>query len=44
MRVPVNRGPGPRLFPEDAAPEKVTLAASESPDNGVLYLAYRPQP
>ena len=41
---PVTRGPGPRLFPEDAAPGKLALAASESYDNGVLYLAYRPQP
>ena len=41
---PVTRGPGPRLFPEDAAPGKVTRAASESYDNGVVYLAYRLQP
>ena len=40
---PLTRGSGPRLFPEGAAPGKLSLAASESYDNGVLYLAYRPQ-
>jgi dihydrofolate reductase len=40
---PVTRGAGPRLFPEDAAPGKLTLAACERYDNGVVYLAYRPQ-
>jgi dihydrofolate reductase len=40
---PLTRGSGPRLFPEEAAPGKLTLAASESYDNGVVYLAYRPQ-
>jgi dihydrofolate reductase len=40
---PLTRGAGPRLFPEDAAPGKLMLAAAESYDNGVLYLAYRPQ-
>jgi dihydrofolate reductase len=40
---PLTRGPGPRLFTEDAAPGKLTLADSESYDNGVVYLAYRPQ-
>jgi dihydrofolate reductase len=40
---PVTRGPGPRLFPEEAAPGKLSLAASESYDNGVIYLNYRPQ-
>lgn len=40
---PVTRGPGPRLFPENAAPGKLSLAAHESYQNGVLYLAYRPQ-
>jgi len=39
---PLTRGSGPRLFPEDAAPMTATLAASESYDNGVVYLAYRP--
>lgn len=40
---PLTRGSGPRLFPADAAPGKLSLAASESYDNGVLYLNYRPQ-
>jgi dihydrofolate reductase len=40
---PLTRGPGPRLFPEDAAPTKFSLAACESYENGVVYLAYRPQ-
>jgi dihydrofolate reductase len=41
---PVTRGTGPRLFPEDAAPGKLSLAASESYEHGVVYLNYRPQP
>jgi dihydrofolate reductase len=41
---PVTRGTGPRLFPEDAAPGKLSLAASDSYENGVVYLNYRPQP
>jgi dihydrofolate reductase len=40
---PVTRGSGPRLFPEEGAPEKLSLAASESYENEVVYLAYRPQ-
>jgi dihydrofolate reductase len=40
---PLTRGPGPRLFPEDAAPSKFSLSACESYENGVVYLAYRPQ-
>jgi dihydrofolate reductase len=40
---PLTRGAGPRLFPEDAAPGKLSLAATESYDNGVVYLNYRPQ-
>ena len=39
---PLTRGPGPRLFPEDAGPGKLELAACESYDNGVVYLDYRP--
>ncbi len=39
---PLTRGSGPRLFPEDA-PGKLSLAACESYENGVVYLAYRPQ-
>jgi dihydrofolate reductase len=40
---PLTRGAGPRLFPEDAAPGKLSLEATNSYDNGVVYLAYRPQ-
>ncbi len=39
---PLTRGPGPRLFADDAPPNKFSLAACESYDNGVVYLAYRP--
>jgi dihydrofolate reductase len=37
---PLTRGDGPRLFTEEAAPTKMTLAIAESYDNGVLYLNY----
>jgi dihydrofolate reductase len=40
---PLTRGSGPRLFPEGAAPGNLSLAASTSYGNGVVYLAYRPQ-
>jgi dihydrofolate reductase len=40
---PLTRGSGPRLFPEDAQPSKLELAASDTYDNGVVYLNYRPQ-
>jgi dihydrofolate reductase len=40
---PLTRGSGPRLFPEDAPARKLSLAANESYENGVVYLAYRPQ-
>jgi dihydrofolate reductase len=40
---PLTRGTGPRLFPEDAAPSKLTLANADSYENGVLYLNYRPE-
>jgi dihydrofolate reductase len=40
---PLTRGSGPRLFPEEAAPGKLSLAACEPYENGVVYLAYRPQ-
>ena len=40
---PLTRGAGPRLFPEDAAPAKLSLAACEPYENGVVYLAYRLQ-
>ena len=40
---PLTRGSGPRLFPEDGAPHKLSLATCESYDNGVVYLGYRTQ-
>jgi dihydrofolate reductase len=40
---PLTRGSGPRLFPEGAAPVKLSLATCESYENGVVYTAYRPQ-
>jgi len=40
---PLTRGSGPRLFPEGAAPRNLSLAACESYENGVVYVAYRPQ-
>ncbi len=39
---PLTRGGGPRLFPEDASPIKLSLAACESFENGVVYVNYRP--
>jgi dihydrofolate reductase len=41
---PLTRGTGPRLFPDAASPQKLSLADSAAYDNGVVYLAYRPQP
>ena len=38
---PLTRGSGPRLFTDGAEPGKLSLAAAESYDNGVLYLNYR---
>jgi dihydrofolate reductase len=40
---PLTRGAGPRLFPEDADPSRLSLAACESYDNGVVYVSYGPQ-
>jgi dihydrofolate reductase len=40
---PLTRGAGPRLFPEDAAPRGLSLSSCQSYENGVIYLAYRPQ-
>ena len=40
---PLTRGSGPRLFAEDASPSELSREACESYDNGVVYLAYRPQ-
>ena len=39
---PLTLGSGPRLFPDDA-PVKLSLAANQAYDNGVVHLAYRPQ-
>src|ERR687887_355346 len=36
---PLTRGAGPRLFSDEAAPGKLSLAACESYENGVVYLA-----
>src|SRR5215211_3359759 len=41
---PLTRGSGPRLFTDESAPRKLSLAACASYENGVVYLAYRPQP
>jgi dihydrofolate reductase len=38
---PLTRGSGARLFPDDAAPAKFSLATSEAYGNGVLYVNYR---
>jgi dihydrofolate reductase len=40
---PLTRGAGPRLFPDDAAAKKFSLGASETYDNGVVYMNYRPE-
>ena len=40
---PLTRGDGPRLFPSDAAPAKLSFAATEAYANGVVYLSYRPE-
>jgi dihydrofolate reductase len=40
---PLTRGSGQRLFPEEAAPGNLSLAACQSYENGVVYLAYRTQ-
>jgi dihydrofolate reductase len=40
---PLTRGEGPRLFPGDAPPRKFELARSDTYDNGVVYVAYRPE-
>jgi dihydrofolate reductase len=39
---PLTLGEGPRLFPEGAAPSKLSLEATDAYDNGVVYLHYRP--
>ena len=40
---PLTLGSGLRLFPEGAVPAKLSLATCESYENGVVYLAYRPE-
>ena len=40
---PLTRGPGPRLFTEEAQARKLSLSACESYKNGVVYLNYRAQ-
>ena len=40
---PLTLGAGPRLFEDGASSAKLSLAACESYENGVLYLSYRPQ-
>jgi dihydrofolate reductase len=40
---PLTLGGGPRLFPADAPPRTLALETSDRYDNGVVYLAYRPQ-
>jgi dihydrofolate reductase len=40
---PLTRSTGPRLFADGDPPQKLALARSETYENGVVYLAYRPQ-
>ena len=40
---PLTRGEGPRLFADGAAPRKLSLETTDTYDNGVVYLHYRPQ-
>jgi dihydrofolate reductase len=40
---PLTRGSGQRLFPDGASARTLSLETAERYDNGVLYLAYRPQ-
>jgi dihydrofolate reductase len=39
---PLTRAVGPRLFPPEAPPVKLSLAACDQYNNGVVHLAYRP--
>jgi len=39
---PLTRGTGPRLFPDGAAPAKLSLGDCRPYENGVVYLHYRP--
>jgi dihydrofolate reductase len=43
LLYPLTRGPGPRLFTEQAQGRKLSLAACESYEHGVVYLNYRMQ-
>src|SRR3954454_2693394 len=38
---PLTRGSGPRLFPDETAAGRFSLAATEVYENGAVYLAYR---
>jgi dihydrofolate reductase len=40
---PLTRGRGLRLFEPESAPGRYSLATSDTYDNGVVYLNYRPQ-
>ena len=40
---PLTRGTGPRRFPDAISPQTPSLAGCQAYDNGVVYLAYRPQ-
>jgi dihydrofolate reductase len=40
---PLTRGSGPRLFPGDGATSRLSLETCQPYQNGVVYLAYRPQ-
>ena len=40
---PLTRGTGPRLYADGDPPAKLSLAASATYDNGVVYLGYRPE-
>jgi dihydrofolate reductase len=43
LLYPLTRGPGPRLFTEEADARQLSLAACESYRHGVVYLNYRAQ-
>jgi dihydrofolate reductase len=40
---PLTRPGGPRLFDDGASPRKLAREAVDAYDNGVVYMAYRPQ-
>jgi dihydrofolate reductase len=39
---PLTRGEGPRLFPDGAPARQFELGNTETYDNGVVYLNWRP--